>query len=133
MNIPLIHSLILKVTMLGMAAGIVVWIGWPGSQHHQGNMPGGGRSIGLSESPSSIAAALDRSRSPSFRVDLNRGTLGELQTLPGIGPSLAARIVQHRTSHGPFHHVEDLKSVKGIGDGRFGRLRRFVKVETSAP
>jgi competence protein ComEA len=66
--------------------------------------------------------------SESRRVDLNRATVAELEGLPGIGPKLAQRVVDHRTSRGPFHKVEDLQQVKGIGRKKFDRLRPFVLV-----
>ena len=49
------------------------------------------------------------------RVDLNTATASELDALPGIGPVLAQRIVDHRTRHGPFRAVEELDDVPGIG------------------
>lgn len=48
-------------------------------------------------------------------VDLNRAGLAELDALPGIGPVLAGRILQHRNAHGPFREPEDLLAVPGIG------------------
>jgi competence protein ComEA len=71
------------------------------------------------------AASLGRSP-----VDPNRATLEDLQTLPGIGPVLARRVVERRTLHGPFHRLEDLLEVKGIGKKRLDRLRPFVILET---
>jgi competence protein ComEA len=47
------------------------------------------------------------------KIDLNTAGVEELQTLPGIGPALARRIVEHRREHGPFRRVEDLLEVKG--------------------
>ncbi|MBX3237290.1 MAG: helix-hairpin-helix domain-containing protein [Nitrospiraceae bacterium] len=64
----------------------------------------------------------------SRRVDLNRASVTDLEGLPGIGPKLAQRVVEHRTSRGPFHSVEELQQVKGIGRKKFDRLRPFVLV-----
>lgn len=64
----------------------------------------------------------------SRRVDLNHATASDLEALPGIGPKLAHRVIQHRTSHGPFKRVEDLRQVKGIGHKKFDRLRSYVLV-----
>lgn len=58
----------------------------------------------------------------SDRVDLNRAGAAELQTLPGIGPKLAARIISHREANGPFLFEEDITQVPGLGAGTFGRL-----------
>ena len=61
-------------------------------------------------------------------LDLNRATAQELQTLAGIGPVLAQRIVSHREANGPFATVEDLQSVPGIGPALMGALREDVRV-----
>jgi len=60
------------------------------------------------------------------RLNVNRATAGELQTLPGIGPAIAARIVAHRAANGPFRAVEELEEVPGIGRATATRLRGRV-------
>lgn len=64
----------------------------------------------------------------SSRVDLNRAGVSELEALPGIGPVLARRIVAHRTRHGPFHRLEDLLAVEGIGPKLLERLRGSLMI-----
>ncbi|HVR32512.1 MAG TPA: ComEA family DNA-binding protein [Acidimicrobiia bacterium] len=61
-------------------------------------------------------------------VAVNRATITELETLPGVGPVLAGRIVAHRDEHGPFERVEDLLDVSGIGEAILGRLRPLVRI-----
>ena len=61
-------------------------------------------------------------------VDLNTADQATLETLPGIGPSLAQRILAWRDEHGRFSAVEDLLDVSGIGDGRFADLQDRVRV-----
>jgi competence protein ComEA len=61
-------------------------------------------------------------------VNINTATLDELETLPGIGPSLGQRIIDYRTEHGPFRSVDDLLNVSGIGDKRLADLRSKVTV-----
>ena len=56
-------------------------------------------------------------------VNVNTATVEELKSLPGIGPSKAAAIVEYRSRNGNFKSVEELKQVKGIGDGIFNRLK----------
>jgi competence protein ComEA len=61
-------------------------------------------------------------------VDLNAATPEQLDTLPGVGPVLASRIVAWRTEHGRFSRVEELGEVAGIGDKLFAQLRQRVRV-----
>jgi competence protein ComEA len=61
-------------------------------------------------------------------VDVNTASLAELETLPGIGPALAQRIVTHREQHGPFRQPGDLRDVSGIGEKRFQDLADLVTV-----
>jgi competence protein ComEA len=65
---------------------------------------------------------------PAQPVDLNTATLAELDTLPGVGPVLAQRILDWRTAHGQFASVDQLADVPGIGDSRMAQLRDLVRV-----
>jgi len=60
-------------------------------------------------------------------LDVNRAGAEDLETLPGIGPALAERIVRERSVR-PFRSVEDLERVPGIGPATVARLRGFVRV-----
>jgi competence protein ComEA len=62
-------------------------------------------------------------------LDLNAVTREELDAIPGIGPSLAERILQYRTEHGRFTVYEDLKNVKGIGPVMLERLRAYLALK----
>lgn len=76
------------------------------------------------------AASNDRPASElSAALDLNRATAAELDELPGIGPVLAARIVEHRSRHGRFRRVDELLAVPGIGPKLLERLRPRVAAE----
>jgi competence protein ComEA len=61
-------------------------------------------------------------------VDVNTADLAELETLPGIGPALAQRIVTHREQQGPFRQPGDLRDVSGIGEKRFQDIADLVTV-----
>ena len=61
-------------------------------------------------------------------VDLNTADVAALDTLPGIGPVLAERIVAHREQHGPFASVESLEDVSGVGPATLAKLRDHLSV-----
>ncbi|HYB71768.1 MAG TPA: helix-hairpin-helix domain-containing protein [Candidatus Sulfotelmatobacter sp.] len=65
---------------------------------------------------------------PAARLDLNRAAPADLAALPGIGPALAARIVEHRQAVGPFPRVEALRGVPGIGPKRYERIAPHILV-----
>ncbi len=62
------------------------------------------------------------------RVRINSATADELEGLPGVGPVLAGRIVEHRSQAGPFTEVEDLLAVPGIGERMLESIRDRVQV-----
>ena len=61
-------------------------------------------------------------------VNINTADQSQLDTLPGVGPSLAQRIIQYREINGPFKAIEDLKDVSGIGDKNFEKLKDRITV-----
>jgi competence protein ComEA len=61
-------------------------------------------------------------------VNLNAATTADFDTLPGIGPVLAQRIVDFRTSHGGFTDVTQLRQVSGIGDSKYAQIKDLVRV-----
>ena len=61
------------------------------------------------------------------QVDVNTAGAAELERLPGVGPTLARRIVEYRDAHGPFGEAEDLSRVKGIGSKTYSTLRDYLK------
>lgn len=61
-------------------------------------------------------------------LDLNRATREELAALPGLGPALAARIVELRARKGGFARLEELREVRGVGPARMRRLQGLVRV-----
>ncbi len=61
-------------------------------------------------------------------ISLNRADATQLQDLPGVGPVLAERIVAYRDANGPFHTVEDLLEVPGIGEAKLAAMRDLLSV-----
>ncbi len=61
------------------------------------------------------------------KINLNTASLEELDTLPGIGPVLAQRIIEYRQTVGPFQSVDDLLHVKGIGPALMEKIRDLVE------
>ena len=62
-------------------------------------------------------------------IDLNAASQEELIRLPGIGPALAGRIIEHRKDKGPFQRIEELIEVRGIGAVMLSKIKKYVRVE----
>lgn len=62
------------------------------------------------------------------KVNLNTATKEELMTLPGVGQSKAALIIQYREEHGKFQTIEDIMNISGIKEGLFGKIKDYIKV-----
>lgn len=56
-------------------------------------------------------------------VNINTATAAEFEALPGVGPKMAARIVEYRQKNGPFKKVEELMNVRGLGEKNFLKLK----------
>lgn len=84
-----------------------------------------------SSDPSSGGAAPPAAESDASGVDkinINTADQGQLESLPGIGPSLAQRIIEHRDTNGPFGSIQDLLDVSGIGERTLANLEPFITV-----
>ncbi len=62
-------------------------------------------------------------------VNINTATQAELETLPGIGPAYAQRIIAWREAHGPFQRLEDIMEVSGIGPARYAQLEGLITIQ----
>ena len=61
-------------------------------------------------------------------VNINKAEVEELQTLRGIGPALAERILQYRQEHGKFEKAEDLSNVRGIGSAKLEKIKSQISI-----
>jgi competence protein ComEA len=75
------------------------------------------------------AALTTRPAEATPPLDINEASREELERLPGIGPALAARVVEHRERYGRFRRAEHLLMVRGISERRFRQLRPYLKPE----
>jgi competence protein ComEA len=144
----MLYSLLIKLGMLGLTFGVVLWVGWTVPQSHHAEAERTSETSAPQESLRSTAplavseaaviparpqsAPETSKRSVVEKLDLNRATEQDLEALPGIGPVLAERIVEYRQVRGVFRDVEQLRRVKGIGKKKFDRIRSLVGV-TSPP
>ena len=67
--------------------------------------------------------------SPETKININTADADELVKLPGIGPAIAARIIEYRTENGPFQEISEIKNVRGIGQARFEAIKDYITTE----
>jgi competence protein ComEA len=87
-----------------------------------------GELLAVGLAPSAPGGAPGPAAGPPGLINLNTATVAELDTLPGVGPVLAQRIVDHRNRTGGFRSVEELRTVEGVGDARFEQIKDLVTV-----
>lgn len=73
-----------------------------------------------------LSDAIFARQPPGARVNLNTASAAELQTLPGIGPKLAAAIIEHRRKHGPFKRPQDIIIIRGMSAKRFRPIAHLL-------
>ncbi|HEX6384456.1 MAG TPA: helix-hairpin-helix domain-containing protein [Anaerolineae bacterium] len=86
------------------------------------NQPATAVESSSAESPLAAAGSADG------LVNINTATLEQLDTLPGVGPAIAQRIIDHRDANGPFATIEAVMDVSGIGEGRFEQMKDLITV-----
>lgn len=65
-------------------------------------------------------------------ININIASQAELESLPGIGPALAKKIIEYREVHGPFSSIEKIVDVPGIGPATFLKIETYITVENSS-
>ncbi len=81
--------------------------------------------------PSSVVieAAPAETGSNGGQININTATAAELETLPGVGPSTAAKIITHRQENGDFANIEAVMDVSGIGEAKFAAMSALITIE----
>jgi len=87
-----------------------------------------GAILGRNAAQQPIAVSVPDDPGLDVRLDLNSATPADLETLPGVGASLAGRIDAYRSTHGPFRSVDELGHVPGFGEKLITALRPLVTV-----
>lgn len=100
--------------------------------HYAGTGDSGGGYAGSGD-PARPSRSHHSSRSshklqPGQTLNVNAASESDLTELPGVGPSLAARIIEYRTENGPFQSVDDLQNVSGIGPSKFEKMAPFIRL-----
>ena len=84
------------------------------------------------EAPEEPAAPEETATEPegmASRGNLNTADAAALESLPGIGPALAQRIIDYRTANGPFQTTAEIQDVRGIGAGIYEKIKDSITVE----
>jgi len=82
-----------------------------------------------SEITSDKEMKVDTQTTKNSKVNINTATQTQLETLAGIGPSTANKIISYRKENGKFHKIEDIKEVNGIGEAKFEKIKDFICVK----
>ena len=154
----MVRSFLLKLGMLAVTLSMIGWIGWTAPTAPTNRSAADeplSRQTAVQElvpSPSGTFSAESRKDAPASvmkiapapapvqtdrptqasvgRVDLNAATRVDFDRLPGLGPTLAQRVIDYRRANGPFSTIEDLLLVKGIGPKKLARLRDLVVIRS---
>lgn len=85
-----------------------------------------------SESTTSSSSSYSTYSSNSVKnnkININKATQTELETIPGVGPSTALKILDYREKNGKFSKIEDIKNVSGIGDAKYEKIKDYITVK----
>jgi comEA protein len=78
------------------------------------------------------ATCAETKKPPRHPININKASSAQLQEVPGIGPSTAAKILKMRKANGKFKSVDELRAIKGIGKKKLDKWRPYLTVGTDA-
>lgn len=91
----------------------------------KGEVAGNATGVTSSSSSTSINSATSI---PTGKININIASVEELDSLPGIGPAYASRIIDYRSSHNGFKSIEEIMEIKGIGEKTFEKLKDQITI-----
>lgn len=83
----------------------------------------------VADGPSSSINATSNHSSAAEKININTASKQLLETLPGIGPAYAERIIIYRETYGGFDSIEEIMNVSGIGEKRFAAIRDMITID----
>ena len=89
---------------------------------------GDGKNDNILENDDNLNNTTDKSSTNKSKVNINTAPQTELETLPGIGPSIALKIINYRNENGKFSSIDEIKNVSGIGDSKFENIKKYITV-----
>ncbi len=75
-----------------------------------------------------VKSSKAKTAAPSGPISINNGSQSDLESLPGIGPVMASRIIAYRKLHGPFPNLEELRKVSGMGKATYAEISSLVRL-----
>lgn len=128
-------SFIILLLALALIGGGVLMLKESNSEPQTLTIKDGGNNIALNSTQTTPEVAGEQTKPVSQKtepktglVNINTADQAELETLEGIGPTLAQRIIVYRETNGPFGSIEELKEVQGIGDKKFEGMKESVTI-----
>ncbi|MGH7273455.1 MAG: ComEA family DNA-binding protein [Nitrospiria bacterium] len=136
---PPVIKLVLLTLVVGILWGFHIYLGSAPEAMLEVNPaqsasggPGSAQDVGASGILNRESKAHYTSGVSVRKLDINKATTQDFETLPGVGRKLAAAIIRFRDNHGNFKALEQLKEVRGIGEKKFAGISRFLTLEGRA-
>ena len=89
----------------------------------------GNANVDINTSTSKNTGVSKNTNTQSNKININTATQTELEELPGIGPSIALKIIKYRDENGKFKTIEDIKKVSGVGDSKYAKIKDIISIK----